>query len=312
MHGIGPALPFADRHRLTRRDLFLQVGELDRWTPRRSRDGQLALDLTGADDRADEARHSGLPELTDAERLRIELDVLGLDASRHVMEFYAPMLESLGVTRAPDLLARRSRSELLVAGVKVATQTPPIRGGRRVVFLTIDDATGPIDATFFEDVQGAYAGTVFHSWLLLVRGVLRKAGRRGVSLRATGAWELPVLWEIWSAGGPQAVLDLIRSEPGAEDPWRAAGERSRTPAGLPATAFGGGVAVPGAPAPNWEIAAGVPVGDRSDARTAERERAGQGERAGGMGGGPAPGARPARAGRPGPGPPRPTRTACGR
>ena len=87
----------------------------------------------------------------------------------------------------------------------MATQTPPIRSGRRVVFLTLDDATGPVDATFFEDVQGPYAATVFHSWLLVVRGELRRTGRRGVSLRATGCWELPVLHEAWRAGGLDAV-----------------------------------------------------------------------------------------------------------
>ena len=48
---------------------------------------------------------------------------------------------ALGVTRAPDLLRCRSQAEVLVAGVKVATQTPPIRSGRRVVFVTLDDAT---------------------------------------------------------------------------------------------------------------------------------------------------------------------------
>ena len=110
---------------------------------------------------------------------------------------YAPFLDALGVTRSRDLLRRRSQSELLVAGVKVATQTPPIRSGRRVVFLTLDDATGPVDATFFEDAQGPYAATVFHSWLLVVRGELRRTGRRGVSLRATGAWELPALHALW-------------------------------------------------------------------------------------------------------------------
>ena len=46
-------------------------------------------------------------------------------------------------TRAPDLLRCRSQAEVLVAGVKVATQTPPIRSGRRVVFVTLDDATRP-------------------------------------------------------------------------------------------------------------------------------------------------------------------------
>ena len=100
-----------------------------------------------------------------------------------------------------------------MAGVKVATQTPPIRSGRRVVFLTLDDATGPVDATFFEDAQGPYAATVFHSWLLVVRGELRRTGRRGVSLRATGCWELPALHEAWQRGGPDAVRELMAAVP---------------------------------------------------------------------------------------------------
>jgi error-prone DNA polymerase len=93
--------------------------------------------------------------------------------------------------------------------VKVATQTPPVRSGRRVVFLTLDDATGPVDATFFGDAQGPYAATVFHSWLLAVRGILRRTGPRGVSLRATGAWELPVLWDAWTDGGLPAVHAIL-------------------------------------------------------------------------------------------------------
>ncbi len=143
------------------------------------------------------------------------------------MEFYDPFLDALGVTRSADLLERRSRSELLVAGVKVATQTPPIRSGRRVVFLTLDDGTGPVDATFFEDVQGPYAATVFHSWLLVVRGELRRTGRRGVSLRATGCWELPVLHEAWRAAGPGRGLDAVRDLMAAvPEGFGAAGEQA--------------------------------------------------------------------------------------
>ena len=137
--------------------------------------------------------------MTAEERMRAELEILGLDASRHVVDSYAGFLDELGTTRSKDLLRRRSKAELLVAGVKVATQTPPIRSGRRVIFLTLDDSTGPVDATFFEDAQGPYAATVFHSWLLVVRGELRRTGRRGVSLRATGCWELPELFALWRA-----------------------------------------------------------------------------------------------------------------
>jgi error-prone DNA polymerase len=171
---------------------------------------QLALDLG---DTPVDGEISGLPEMNDSERVRAELEILGLDASRHVVEFYDPFLDAIGVTRSANLLRQRSKSELLVAGVKVATQTPPIRSGRRVVFLTLDDSTGPVDATFFEDVQGPYAATVFHSWLLVVRGELRRTGRRGVSLRATGCWELPALHAAWQDGGLDAVRDLMATIP---------------------------------------------------------------------------------------------------
>jgi error-prone DNA polymerase len=145
--------------------------------------------------------------------MKAELEILGLDASRHVVDSYAEFLDALGITRSKDLLTKRSKSELLVAGVKVATQTPPVRSGRRVIFLTLDDATGPVDATFFEDAQGPYAATVFHSWLLVVRGELRRTGRRGVSLRATGCWELPELHALWQAEGMAAVHELMAAVP---------------------------------------------------------------------------------------------------
>ncbi|WP_380175153.1 DNA polymerase III subunit alpha [Kineococcus sp. DHX-1] len=257
LHGMRPVGRAGDavprRGRTTRRDLLLQVAELDRWSrsagaaPARAsarqvrrpldartldvrtaaaaqsqaarhvddddRTVQLALDLGDA---PEEVALSGLPDMTGPERVRAELDVLGLDASAHVVDFYTPLLRALRVTPARDLRSQRSRAELLVAGVKVATQTPPVRSGRRVVFLTLDDTTGPLDATFFEDAQGPYAATVFHSWLLVVRGVLRRTGPRGVSLRATGAWELPALWDAWTAGGIEAVHELIASAPNPE------------------------------------------------------------------------------------------------
>ena len=218
--------PARRRQSVTRRDLLLQIGELDRLRrsgAKAAGTGQLGLDLFGVGSGEDtglfdlggegagglEFVSSGLPEFTDAERVRAELEVLGLDASRHVVEFYRPFLAALGAVPAAELLGCRSGAEVLVAGVKVATQTPPIRSGRRVVFVTLDDGTGCADSTFFEDVQGPYAATVFHSWLLVVRGVMRRTGPRGVSMRATGAWELPALHEAWENGGLAAVAELM-------------------------------------------------------------------------------------------------------
>ncbi len=257
LYGIGLSSPVRRRGRVTRRDLLLQVADLDRHTrattraaraaaprgrpvpltsatvsgaatdvvaaarrqarapavatPAADLDVQLALDLGDA---PGEVSSSGLPEMTAAERVRAELEVLGLDASRHVVDFYSPLLSAIGVTRSRDLLTRRNQSEVFVAGVKVATQTPPVRSGRRVVFLTLDDSTGPVDATFFDDVQGPYAATVFGSWLLLVRGVIRRTGPRGISIRATGAWELGTVHDAWRSGGLSGVARLIDASAG--------------------------------------------------------------------------------------------------
>ena len=57
----------------------------------------------------------------------------------------------------------------------------------------------------------------FHSWLLVIRGVVRRTGPRGVSLRATGCWELPALRDAWEAGGESAVLQLMASPAGVSE-----------------------------------------------------------------------------------------------
>lgn len=215
----GTALP-VERHALADPGVWARASAQSR-APREvtaADSVQLTLHLGDEPGGAGE-RTSGLPEMTTHERMRAELDILGLDVSQHVVTPYTAFLDAIGVTRSRDLLHRRSRSELLVAGVKVATQTPPVRSGRRVVFLTLDDGTGPVDATFFDDAQGPYASTVFSSWLLLVRGILRRTGTRGVSLRATGAWELPDLHDVWQrAPTVEDGVRLVRARLGAAGP----------------------------------------------------------------------------------------------
>jgi error-prone DNA polymerase len=265
IYAIGMTSPVRRRGQVSRRDLLLQVAELDaysRATRRRIRkprdcsaaqrsgalsaaersattgvresaarqsqaaaalapvDMQLALDLGDAPvDPLVGGSTGGLPELTAAEQVKAELEVLGLDATRHVLSCYEPFLATLPLTRARDLLRRRTNSRVLVMGVKVATQTPPIRSGRRVVFVTLDDATGPLDATFFDTAQAGYAATLFHSWLLVIRGTMRRTGPRGVSINASGCWDLTVLHDAWEHGGSAAVEELMNRRPvGAETP----------------------------------------------------------------------------------------------
>ncbi|GAA2840526.1 hypothetical protein GCM10020220_031870 [Nonomuraea rubra] len=214
---------------LTRRDLIAQVGVLDRASaigvqagPRRSKRYHSHLDLSrnaappavqlplGFGERLSPGE---LPEMTETEMVEAELEILGIDVSRHVISFHDELLDALGVVRSRDLLAQRNGAEILVAGVKVATQTPAVRSGQRVIFTTLDDSTGPVDLTFFESVQGRCASIVFGSWLMLARGVVRRTGTRAVSLRAVDCWNLADLDALWRSRGIEAVRAAVERAP---------------------------------------------------------------------------------------------------
>jgi len=196
---------------VTRRDLLLQVAELDRHASGRygHSNAQLSLELL---DTAD-IRPAGLPDMDIGDKVRAEMSLLGLDVSAHVVDFYKDLLSEMGAVPAKNLLKQRSHTQVWVAGVKVAIQSPPVRSGRRVIFVTLDDSTGPIDVAFFDDVQEHYSSTLFGSWLLIVRGQLRRSGPRGVSIRATGCWDMGQVRRLWKDEGIEAVRQLVTHEP---------------------------------------------------------------------------------------------------
>jgi error-prone DNA polymerase len=185
----------------TRRDLLLEVTE--RWSGLR-RHGWVGGDQDPAQpeqlDLLGDPEPPGLAEYRPSDRVRAELEVLGMEASRHVITFYDDLLDLLEVTRTVDLLDRRNGERVRVAGVKVATQTPPVKSGQRIIFLSVDDATGVSDATFFESVHERCAWTVFHTWLLVVEGTVHRTGARGIGINADAIWDLRRLMRAWREG----------------------------------------------------------------------------------------------------------------
>ncbi|WP_369380276.1 DNA polymerase III subunit alpha [Streptomyces sp. cg36] len=208
-----------------RRDLLLHLAELHRaQRAAGSGGGQLPL----GDGRR--TARAGLPDLDDAERLSAELGVLGMDTSRHLMVDHETFLKELGVVSAKRLRDAGHGETVLVAGAKAATQTPPVRSGQRVIFTTLDDGTGLVDLAFFGDSHAACAHTVFHSWLLLVRGVVQRRGPRSLSVVGAAAWNLAELVELRREGGLDAVSAHL-SAPATGGAGEADGSRSGEGAG---------------------------------------------------------------------------------
>jgi error-prone DNA polymerase len=224
-----------------RRALKLTVEELwrDRSQRRRRSNGPAGngrvgaeVEQTALDLHADHVPQ--LPEDRAADRVREELASTGLDVSRHVVSFYEPLLEALGVTRACDLPSVPTQTRVRVAGVKVAVQSPAQRSGQRVLFLSLDDRTGTTQITYFERHLPDTAWTVLHAWLLVAEGRVTRRGRLGATVAGTRAWDLSRLWRAWQEGW----LDQALAEVGTPAPH----ERTTIirPAGLQASEFGRG------------------------------------------------------------------------
>lgn len=209
-----------------RRDLLLHLAELHR-----SRRGTASYGSQLPLAQGQRTAPVGLPDLGDAERLSAELGVLGMDASRHLMGDHQAFLAELGVLSAQRLRDTAHGRTVLVAGAKAATQTPPIRSGRRVIFTTLDDGTGLVDLAFFDDSHTACAHTVFHSWLLLVRGVVQRRGPRSLSVVGSAAWNLAELVELRRTGGLDAVAARLAAPVPQPDGDAGNGRRIQLPTG---------------------------------------------------------------------------------
>ncbi|MFJ3594728.1 DNA polymerase III subunit alpha [Streptomyces sp. NPDC090231] len=227
-----PSLPLAQRlikigalaplqGGLTRRDLLLQATELHRSARNRTTiDGQLPL---GDETHAGEP--SGLPEMTSRDVMNAEIDVLSIDVSRHLLEHHHRLLAELGATDAHHLQAMHPGQQVLVAGVRASTQTPPIPSGKRVIFVTLEDGSGLADLAFFEDSHDTCAHTIFHSGLLLVRGIVEKRGTRRTVVGQM-AWDLEEVATTRRDQGPAAALTLLGRTTPAPTPARSSGTPS--------------------------------------------------------------------------------------
>jgi error-prone DNA polymerase len=80
-----------------------------------------------------------------------------------------------------------------------------------VVFISLDDGTGCVDCTFFHEAQQNSGPLLFATRLLLVHGITRRTGPRGISLQALQAWDLS---DRASLPGPGHLADPSRVKAG--------------------------------------------------------------------------------------------------
>ena len=146
-------------------------------------------------------------DYSDAEVVRAELEVLGLDATRHIVTFFEPLLADLGVTRTEGPACMPGRAEghgrrregcLPDAGdpQRPADHLPDARRRNRS-----DRGHG------VRSVQPKVAKTVFHSYAMVVWGELRRTGVKGVSIIAEEVWDLTALHRARGEGRLREAME---------------------------------------------------------------------------------------------------------
>jgi error-prone DNA polymerase len=158
-----------------------------------------------------------LPSWTLEQRVRAELEVLGLNVSAHPLRFVRDQIEALGVTPFARLAQVRHGRRVRLAGVLERAQMPWIRSGHRKMFLTLEDETELAQVVVFNDVYLKYGRVLKNAVYLYVEGELQNDEEHGLAVVA------------------HRIADLLAVVGGAA---------GRKPA---ASGIGGGVSVPAGP-----------------------------------------------------------------
>ncbi|MBX0298734.1 DNA polymerase III subunit alpha [Cryobacterium sp. 1639] len=278
---VGALDSFIGHDRTRRHELLAHIQSL-RGTAVVINDDQLAfevplpvLDYSGA-------RFTAVTSLQLRGRTQSDLELLdtGLAVSGHRMRKYYPLFADLGVTPASELATLPGGTEVLLAGVRRATNTPPMRGGRRVVFVSLDDGTGPVsNVVFFHDAQERIGGGIFQTDLMLVRGRTRRSGARGVSVTGEDMWDLVAVAKerakararAAKAARAAALLDQEATE--QEAAAQGAAVQGATGDGVPGTVVAGrdsraDPATATGPHPRRQVASGTAAFDLWSTRSA--------------------------------------------
>ncbi len=124
------------------------------------------------------------------DKVRTELELLGLSVSCHPLQLYEEELRRLGVRMSYELPALGDEVPVTVAGVYERAQNPWMRSGKRTMFLTLEDAYGLFECVCFESKLPQIAPVVARASYFLVRGRLQNNHKRGLAIVAEEVFDL--------------------------------------------------------------------------------------------------------------------------
>lgn len=94
----------------------------------------------------------GIEDFSAADKAVSERSILGMDVERHLMAFERPRVVTKGGITAAEASKLESNKNVFVVGNPIRLRFPPTSSGKRVMFFDLEDETGLLNVTCFDDV----------------------------------------------------------------------------------------------------------------------------------------------------------------
>jgi error-prone DNA polymerase len=153
-------------------------------------------------------------EITPYQRLQLDLHLLGLSTELNPFAPWVEMTARQGVIPTARLLEYPHRARVKVAGIVVARARPPVRSGRTTLFLCLEDHTGLVDITIFQEAYQKYGDFLYTSPVLLAEGELTRRGARDVAVTVKRVQPLPLSQARGEAPVPAEELAEVYRQTG--------------------------------------------------------------------------------------------------
>jgi error-prone DNA polymerase len=131
---------------------------------------------------------SPLPEMTPIEETRADYVATEITTGPHMLAHLRKTLTARGVLSARELRRRSDGDRVTTAGAVIVRQRPGTAKG--VVFLTLEDETGMLQAIVRPDLFRDERAVVVGSGALVVQGRLQRQDG-ALSVRAERFWTIP-------------------------------------------------------------------------------------------------------------------------
>ena len=114
---------------------------------------------------------NGVDGFCPTEERLYERAILELDVDQHLMGYERPRVLAKGGLTAAEASVLPHNTKAFAVGNPIRLRFPPTASGKRVMFFDLEDETGLLNVTCFDDTYQRYGHTVICSPYITVRGV---------------------------------------------------------------------------------------------------------------------------------------------